>query len=308
MDFYTKVCLEIKGKPETLQKLEDLHKSCTNAQRIATTEPGGLVRAAFPGWHGEDDSINPESVTVKIVEDVQPYMIIEDNDGYANIDYVARLLQGWLMMTDSSSVITFEYSHDASRSVPGCYGGGAVAVSRDAIQMVDTSELLDLMKEGRYLSLDQGDVVEAKEHLGMVGPGIIWSLDWNGWSAYIDHPDACMPLYQTGAREIFSDDEQANAAKAYEDWLAKTTLEYWDCECEQGYIHPKTETKCAACGALQEDQPDSIIRDVLRAGLKFKNLEMGDGITTPAVAHRIDEPYGHLEADYEDRISGFLEE
>jgi hypothetical protein len=138
--------------------------------------------------------------------------------------------------------------------------------------MVDTSELLNLMKEGRHLSLDQGDVPVIKEHLGMVGPGIVWSLDWNGWAAYVDHPDVCMPLYQTGAREIFSDGDQANAAKAYEDWLAKTTPEYWDCECEQGYIRPKTESKCAACGTLQEDQPDSIIREVLRAGLKLENI------------------------------------
>jgi len=77
------------------------------------------------------------------------------------------------------------------------------------------------------------------------------SLDWNGGAAYIYHPDACMPLYQTGARKIFSDDDQANAAKAYEDWLARTTLEYWDCKCEQGHTHPKTESECTACKALQ---------------------------------------------------------
>jgi hypothetical protein len=273
MEFYTKVCLEVRGKPDILQKLEELHEACVDAHQDATTKPSELVHAVFPEWHGEDDSINPESVTIKIVEDVQPYVIIEDSDGYANVDYVARLLQGWLKVTEDSGVIAFEYAHDASRSVPGCYGGGAVVVSRDAIQMVDTSELLNLMKEGRYLSLDQGDVVEVKEHLGMVGPGIVWSLDWTGWAAYIDHPDACMPLYQTGTHEIFSDDDQTNAAKAYEDWLARTTSEYWDCECEQGHVHPKTESECTACKALQEHQPDSIIREVLRAGLELQNID-----------------------------------
>jgi hypothetical protein len=82
------------------------------------------------------------------------------------------------------------------------------------------------LDEGRYLSLDQGDVPVIKEHLGMVGPGIVWSLDWNGWAGYIVHLGACMLLYQTGTREIFSDGDQANATKAYEDWLAKTTPEY----------------------------------------------------------------------------------
>ena len=273
MEFFTKVCFEISGRLDDLRKLEDLHRACVDAYQDVTTKPSEMVRAVFPEWQSEEDTINPESVTIKIAEDVQPYAIIEDSDGYANIDYVARLLQGWLKITEGSGVIAFEYSHDASRSVPGCYGGGAVAVSRDAIQMVDTSELLNLMKEGRYLSLDQGDVVEIKEHLGMVGPGIVWSLDWNGWAAYIDHPDAFNSLYQTGAHEMFGDGDQANAAKAYEDWLAKTTPEYWDCECEQGYLHPKTESECAACKALQEHQPDSIIREVLRAGLKLENID-----------------------------------
>lgn len=273
MDFYTKACFEVSGKRDDLQKLADIHEACVVAQR-ENSAGDELVRMVFPDWHGEEDYINPASVTVKIVEHTPPYVVIDDSDGNADMDYIARLLQGWLKMIEAGGVIAFEYSHDASRSVPGGYGGGAVVVSRDAIQMVDTSELLNEMKAGRYLSLDQGDVVVTKEHLGMVGPGIVWSLDWNGWSAYIDHPDASVPLYYTGSREIFGDDDQANAAKAYEDWLAKTTLEYWDCECEQGYIHPKTESSCTACEALQEHQPDSIIREVLKAGLELKNVDI----------------------------------
>ena len=113
MDFYTKVCLKVTGKLDNLQKLEDLHKACVNAHRDATIQPSELVHAVFPEWHGEDDSINPESVTIKIVEDVQPYVIIEDSDGYANVDYVARLLQGWLKVTEDSGVIAFEYAHNA---------------------------------------------------------------------------------------------------------------------------------------------------------------------------------------------------
>ena len=274
MDFYTKLCFEVSGNLDDPQKLVDLHKACVDAHQDLATKPNELVCTVFPEWRGEDDYINPASITVKIVEDATPYVLVEDSDGNADMDYIARLLQGWLKMIEGGGVIAFEYSHDASRSVPGGYGGGAVVISRDAIQMVDTSELLNLMKEGRYLSLDQGDMVTTKEHLGMVGPGIVWMQDWNGWSAYIDHPDSCVPLYQTGSREIYSDDDQANAAKAYEDWLAKTTLEYWDCECEQGYIHPKTESKCAACEALQEHQPDSIIREVLKAGLELKTVDI----------------------------------
>lgn len=274
MEFYTKTCFEVSGKPEDLQMLVKIHEACADAHRSMAIDPGDLVRSVFPEWKGEDDYIHPVSITVTVHEETAPFALIEDSDGNADMDYIARLLQGWLKMIDNGSVIAFEYAHDASRSVPGSYGGGAVAISRDGIQMVDSSELLNWMKEGRYLSLDQGDVVTTKEHLGMVGPGILWSLDWNGWSAYLDHPDSCVPLYQTGSREIFGDDDQANAAKAYEDWLARTTPEYWDCECGQGYIHPKSELKCAACEALQEHQPDSIIREVLKAGLELRTVDI----------------------------------
>lgn len=37
---------------------------------------------------------------------------------------------------------------------------------------------------------------------------------------------------------------------------------YWDCECENHYIHPKTVETCAICGAEQDEQPDSIAQEV----------------------------------------------
>jgi len=274
MEFYTKICFEVSGKLEDLQMLVKIHEACADAHRHLASDPGNLVRSVFPEWTGEDDYINPESVTVKIVEDAEPYAVIDDCDGYADMDYIAGVLQGWLKMIDSNQVIAFEYSHDANKSVPTAYGGGAVTVSRDAIQMVDTSELLNLTKEGRYLTLDQAGTVTAKEHLGMVGPGIVWTRDRNGWSAYIDHSETCVPLHQTGSREIFGDDDQAAAAKAYEDWLKKTTIEYWDCECERNYIHPKTEAKCRICKAEQGRQPDSRIGEVLKANLQLKVVDI----------------------------------
>lgn len=273
MEFYTKVCIEVNGKPENLQILIELHRACVEAQRNISTPPTELVRKVFPEWTGEEDYINPESADVFAPDVVTPCINIEDAAGYVDIDYVARLLQGWLIMIDSNSVIAFEYSHDASRSVPNGFGGGVVSVSRDLIQMVDTSEIMNAMREGRYLTLDQGDTVIAKEHLGMVGPGIVWMQEHSGWTAYIDRPDACVPLYSTGTREMFGDDDQANAAKAYETWLAKTTTEYWDCECFGNYIHPKSESSCPICGTTAEDQPDSIIREVLKAGLQISDTD-----------------------------------
>jgi len=47
----------------------------------------------------------------------------------------------------------------------------------------------------------------------------------------------------------------------------KTTEQYWDCECRQNYIHPKSKGHCKLCNALREDQPDSIINEVKKAGI-----------------------------------------
>lgn len=43
-----------------------------------------------------------------------------------------------------------------------------------------------------------------------------------------------------------------------------TTELFWDCECEVKYIHPKSEVKCAKCGAMAADQPDSRSDEVIR--------------------------------------------
>ncbi len=44
------------------------------------------------------------------------------------------------------------------------------------------------------------------------------------------------------------------------------TDEYWDCECENDYIHLRSEETCPVCKALQEDQPSSHVSEVLRNG------------------------------------------
>ena len=49
----------------------------------------------------------------------------------------------------------------------------------------------------------------------------------------------------------------------------KTTENYWDCECKDNYIHPKSQSRCEVCGAVSEDQPDSIVSEVLAQGFKL---------------------------------------
>lgn len=38
--------------------------------------------------------------------------------------------------------------------------------------------------------------------------------------------------------------------------------QFWDCECEDLYIHPVTKKRCLACGAHQDEQPNSRVNEV----------------------------------------------
>ena len=40
------------------------------------------------------------------------------------------------------------------------------------------------------------------------------------------------------------------------------TGQFWDCECEINYIHPKSVSVCPRCGAVREERPDSRINEV----------------------------------------------
>lgn len=61
-----------------------------------------------------------------------------------------------------------------------------------------------------------------------------------------------------------------------------TTPLYWDCECEENYIHPKTETSCPICRTVASDQPDSLVDEVVdylqdQIDLLFDQLDAGHG-------------------------------
>lgn len=42
-----------------------------------------------------------------------------------------------------------------------------------------------------------------------------------------------------------------------------TTEQFWDCECDVNYIHPKSVSVCPRCGAVSEERPDSRTNEVL---------------------------------------------
>ncbi|MBN2115427.1 MAG: hypothetical protein JW730_02590 [Anaerolineales bacterium] len=42
-----------------------------------------------------------------------------------------------------------------------------------------------------------------------------------------------------------------------------TSSLFWDCECEEHYIHPVYQDQCLLCGARREDQPDARVDEIL---------------------------------------------
>jgi len=45
-----------------------------------------------------------------------------------------------------------------------------------------------------------------------------------------------------------------------------TTPDFWDCECKDDYIHPKTMSSCPECLADSDNSPDSRVEEVQAKG------------------------------------------
>jgi len=50
--------------------------------------------------------------------------------------------------------------------------------------------------------------------------------------------------------------------KAEDNQGCMTTPAFWDCACQENYIHPRNESWCSRCGAKQEDRPDARLNEV----------------------------------------------
>ncbi len=42
-----------------------------------------------------------------------------------------------------------------------------------------------------------------------------------------------------------------------------TSSLFWDCECDEYYIHPVYQDECLMCSARREDQPDARVDEIL---------------------------------------------
>ena len=45
--------------------------------------------------------------------------------------------------------------------------------------------------------------------------------------------------------------------------MIELNSDYWDCECEDNYIHHISKTDCKDCGAISDEQPFSRQNEVI---------------------------------------------
>jgi hypothetical protein len=44
----------------------------------------------------------------------------------------------------------------------------------------------------------------------------------------------------------------------------QTTPPFWECNCEDAYIHPVSQANCPACNTTRDDAPDARVHEVQR--------------------------------------------
>jgi len=49
-----------------------------------------------------------------------------------------------------------------------------------------------------------------------------------------------------------------------------TTSLFWDCSCDEHYIHPFTQPDCPACGDCREEAPEAHVTEVLRNASEWR--------------------------------------
>jgi len=90
-----------------------------------------------------------------------------------------------------------------------------------------------------------------------------WDAEWIG-ELSDDIADICERFFGKTEAEVYPYIED----DPYEGTDYFTTPDYWDCDCEHDYIHPKTETICKVCGAnynaATHDYSDSMTSEVIK--------------------------------------------
>ena len=61
---------------------------------------------------------------------------------------------------------------------------------------------------------------------------------------------------------ILSTSLKLEPLKAKSSCQVETDPDWWDCNCEKYFVHPKYERSCSRCGAKRDEQPDSRVKEI----------------------------------------------
>ena len=78
--------------------------------------------------------------------------------------------------------------------------------------------------------------------------------------------------------------------------MVVTDERFWDCECDDNYIHPVSVKSCPICKALEDDQPNSrpneMIADAVYANYKESDVLYREEINSDSLIITINLPIG----------------
>ncbi len=77
-----------------------------------------------------------------------------------------------------------------------------------------------------------------------------------------------------------------------------TTPLFWDCECEEEYIHPAFEEFCPHCNSRREDAPDARVSEIFSHVYEFRlpvtlvdTLIAAANAVDPSLTEMVDIPF-----------------
>lgn len=68
--------------------------------------------------------------------------IKSDEAAFVQVELLAVIIQKALVEYDVDQIVSFEWAYDCPEDVPGCFGGGAVVVSKNSFNMIDTGRFV----------------------------------------------------------------------------------------------------------------------------------------------------------------------
>lgn len=141
---YTQFSFAVKTTDEEHAFLETAHNMCVGSESMLGREM--MVKTDGKGNIIGFDTERTEGLTIGELNfarttDGSATIIYADENG--DIEYTCALLQVCLEAFNCDTIVSFEWADTCSASLPDQFGGGACAVSKDAIEIYSTQTARD---------------------------------------------------------------------------------------------------------------------------------------------------------------------